>query len=369
MQYQNSGKSDESILVCNAGSGSLEMQLWEDGQLKDSTTTEGEQHKLLDDFTAFLTHSTPCDYILHRVVHMGDVEQNPLRVNDEILALIKHWQPLAPLHNGIALALIEKGKARWPDAQQFVFSDSALYSDLPEHARHYPLPGKLSSGWPIKKYGFHGLAHQSQWRLLQEQKQYSRVITIQLGGGSSLTAWQDGKVLDTTMGFTPTDGVPMTTRSGGVDPNIVLHLIEREHYSVAQLNKLFNHEAGLLGLSGVSGDYRDLKISEEPAAKFAIAVFSYRLTQAIGSLMAVMGGVDAIGFGGGLAENQPALREACLQPIAGLGVVVSSENNDAENELCAIHSENSSTDIWISPNQECNEMHSQFKTYKEKVLL
>jgi acetate kinase len=308
----------------------------------------------------------PCSTLLYRVVHIGKKDSNPQKVDEDCLNEIRHWLPLAPLHNKISLELIEHGLHKWPDCNHFVFSDSALFNTLPEYARVYPLPDELSKRWPVMKYGFHGLAHQSQWEQLQKQKRFKRVITIHLGGGSSLAAWQDGCVIDTTMGYTPTDGLPMTTRSGAIDPNIVLHLLEHGNYTLESLSKMFNSEAGLAGLSGISGDYRTLKQSQNADAVLARDVYSYALTKAIGSFMGVLGGVDAIAFGGGLGEHQPEVRESGLSRFAGLGISVSKEKNKHAEGCCAIHDTGSQTEIWVTPSDECKVMLNQYKTYTKE---
>ena len=356
----------ERVLVCNAGSGSLELQMWEGERCVDQQSLEGEADQLFNHFASYLSDAVPCSAVLHRVVHIGRVKRNPRKVDENCLNDIKHWLPLAPLHNQIALKLIEHGLNEWPDANHFVFSDSALFNTLPDYARSYPLPDGLSDRWPIMKYGFHGLAHQSQWNLLQKQKQHERVITIHLGGGSSLAAWQDGKVVDTTMGFTPTDGLPMTTRSGGIDPNIVLHLLERENYTLESLSKLLNRESGLAGLSGISSDYRTLKKSQNSDAYVARDAYSYALTKAIGSFIAVLGGVDAITFGGGLGEHQPDVRESALSRFTGMGISISKEKNKHAKGVCAIHGANSQTEIWLTPSDECEVMFNQYKTYTKE---
>lgn len=294
---------------------------------------------------------------------MGKVETNPQKVNEASLNLIRHWLPLAPLHNKTTLDLIEYGLTKCPDSKHYIFSDSTLFNTIPDFARGYALPATLSERWPIIKYGFHGLAHQSQWNQLQKRKRHERVITIHLGGGSSLAAWQDGKVIDTTMGFTPSDGIPMTTRSGSIDPNIALHLLEREKYTLESLSKMFNYDSGLAGISGGSGDYRDLKQSQQDSASTALATYSYELSKAIGSFIAVLGGIDAIAFGGGLAEHQSEIRKFALSRLTGLGIILSDSKNDKAEGICTLHDKNSRTEIWLTPTDECEEMLNQYLTY------
>ena len=370
---------DITIMACSAGSGSLEVQLWRGGRGQSFKKFEGQQTALAEDFAAWLQRLDECQVVLHRVVHSGDIASNPQPVNAASLALIRHWSTLAPLHNAFALKVIDTVATHQPGAKQFIFSDSVLYRDMPARASRYALPPELSARWPIKKYGFHGLAHRNQWRGAQAQKNYAKVISIHLGGGGSITAWENGQVLDTTMGFTPLDGIAMTTRSGSLDPNIVLHLLEHEGFTAQQLKTLFNQDSGLKGVSGISGDLRDLRASDSASAHFAVDLLCYQITKAVGGFIAVLGGVDAICFGGGLAENQPIVREKCLAPLRGLGIRLSERANGAVVDdlpggkgddteypfgaTCALHEKGSPTDIWLTPAQECWEMVIQFEAF------
>ena len=358
----------ERILICNAGSGSLELQEWEESTKLNMNIVEGEPKQLFDHFKKYIDETLPYQIILHRVVHVGKVDRNPKLVDEDCLNLIRHWSPLAPLHNEIALRLIEYGIRECPHAKHFIFSDSTLFNTIPDCARHYALPEGLSEKWPIMRYGFHGLAHQSQWNQLQKQKKYERVITIHLGGGSSLAAWKGGIVIDTTMGFTPSDGLPMTTRSGSIDPNIVLHLLEREEHTPESLSRLFNHSSGLAGISGISGDYRDLKKSESGSASVALEIYSYALTKAIGAFVGVMGGVDAIVFGGGLGEHQPDIRADSLCQLSKLGISLCEKKNRSAQGICALHQKHSQTEIWLIPSDECLEMLGQYKRYSKETV-
>ena len=353
----NTARNEYDFLACNSGSGSIKLLF----SGKEEISVEGNIDELINHYREYLQKHRERSVVLHRVVHGGRASDILYPIDKAQIEHIEHWGALAPLHNKTALKLIEVTKNIWPASKQFVIFDTSLYRDLPKVAQTYPIPVGLSKDWPILRYGFHGIAHRAQFRMLCAQGDYPRVITIHLGGGSSITAWKNNRVIDTTMGFTPTDGLPMTTRSGELDPMIVLHLIKREGYTVEQLETLLNQESGLKGISGISGDYRDLKEIDQEEAKLAREYFCRNLTKGIGSMLALLGGVDAISFGGGLAENQREVRAACLAPLAPLGIILCRKKNRIENSLSPLHSDNSITDIWLTPAGECEEMVRQYQ--------
>ncbi len=352
--------SSHRILVCNAGSGSLEMMVTQNATERDHCQFEGTPSQVKEYFADYILSIQPCDAVLFRIVHLGEVKSHPVEVTSDTLATIAHWAPLAPLHNDIALNLINIAMQQWQHAKHYVFGDSVLFCELPNKARQYFLPTNLSPRWPIRKYGFHGIAHQSQWNTLRQQSAYSKVITVHLGGGGSLTAWKDDRVIDTTMGFTPTEGIPMTTRSGSLDPNIILHLLEKEQLPLDTLKQLVNGEAGLAGVSNTSGDYRDLKQESTPEAKLAIDMYTHELAKAIGAFVAILGGIDAIAIGGGLGVNQPDLRQRALGGLAHFGIQLDQAKNANTTALGAIHDSHSPCAVWVTPTRECEEMLRQF---------
>ncbi len=358
--FRQHSRHTKEILACNLGSGSIKLLRGD----KHVLTLEGKSEELACKYADFLKNENRCSIVLHRVVHGGDVLNQPYIVDDNVVQRIKHWSTLAPLHNKAALRLIKITEDTWPNAKQFVIFDNALYHELPVEASSYALPSNLSPSWPIRKYGFHGIAHSAQFRILSHINNYPRLITIHIGGGASLTAWKNGKVIDTTMGFSPTDGVPMTTRSGTLDPMIILHLLMHENYAPAQLKDLLNKHSGLKGVSGISGDYRDIQQIHTHEAKLARNIFSRHLTKSIGSMLALLGGVDAISFSGGLVENQPEVRAACLEPLHDLGVKLSRSKNQEAAGLSTFHSNGSKTHIWLNPADECEEMMRMYEQYK-----
>ncbi len=354
--------SIDDILICNAGSSSLKLARWcSAGNELETFSYEGAADQLGEALLDYLKSVEPCNTVLHRIVHGGEVDEGPHRITPALAERIAHWQVVAPLHNSLALSLIELAKLHWPTSKSYALFDSALFSQLPAVSQIYGLPEGLSQRWPIKRYGFHGLAHRAQWALLNQKKSYQRVITLQLGSGCSATAWLGNKPVDTTMGFSPLEGLSMATRCGNIDANIVLHLLEYEEgFTAAELRRLLTKESGLKGLSGISGDMRELLASDDEKASLAIAHFCYQVQKIIGSYIAVLGGLDAITFGGGIGENHAVVRSRILTPLKNLSIELDQIKNARADGLTSLHAETSQTEIWLTPVDEIREMLDQF---------
>ncbi|MEX0964396.1 MAG: hypothetical protein WDZ52_10215 [Pseudohongiellaceae bacterium] len=328
---------------------------------------DGSSAQIAEALQNYLQRQQSCKTVLHRIVHAGDVEEGPHEITSALTARIRHWQAVASLHNSLALTLIELIQQHWPAAASYALFDSALYSKLPAVSRYYAVPEALSAQWPIKRYGFHGLAHQAQWTLLNQQKTCRRVITLQLGGGCSATAWLGDRPVDTTMGFSPLEGLTMATRSGNIDANVVLHLLDNEAgFTTSSLRRVLNQESGLKGLSGISGDIRQLLACNDEKASLAIAHFCYQIQKVIGSYIAVLGGVDAITFGGGIGENHAVIRNAILAPLENLSILLDEKKNSHAEGLASLHADNSQTEIWLTPVNEAREMLEQFTRYQQR---
>lgn len=359
--------SDEDILICDAGSSSLKLARWSPStENLESSSHEGSPEQIGEILRNYLESNPACKTVLHRIVHAGDVAEGPHQLTPALIARISHWQTVAPLHNSLALHLIQLTQTHWPHCRSYALFDSALYSQLPAVSQNYALPDGLSPQWPIKRYGFHGLAHRAQWTLLNQLKPYRRVITLQLGSGCSATAWLEGKVVDTTMGFSPLEGLSMATRCGNIDASIVLHLLEYEEgFTIAKLRRLLTEESGLKGLSGISGDMRELLSCTDEKANLAIAHFCYQIQKVIGAYIAVLGGVDAITFGGGIGENQAVIRSDILTPLKDLSILLDDKKNAQADGFTPLHADNSQTEIYLTPVDEMDEMLGQFLRYRQ----
>lgn len=356
--------SPERIAALNVGSTSLKLDWFE---FTDGTFQHHEQQHWERPFdeaaiAALLTRRLgPYDYLLHRVVHGGDQLQQPCVLSASSLTELDRWSVVAPLHNPPAVTMIRACLAAGiQQRQQWLCFDTSLYHDLPAVARHYPLPASLTLDVPPLRYGFHGLAHQNMYRQWQhacpEEIPQARVISLQLGGGCSMTARRGHQIIDTSMGFTPLEGLMMTSRSGDIDPGLVLYLIEQCGYSASQVNQLLNQQSGLKGMTGLG--MRDLLKSRDATAEFAIELFCYRARKALGAMIAALGGVDVILFGGGIGENAAPVRSRIIEPLEGLGLGLNPLANQRSvdvGQACAIHAVGRAQ-TWVIPVDEARQM-------------
>lgn len=271
----------------------------------------------------------------HRVVHGGGLFLKPVQVTDEVFVAIESLESLAPLHNRVSLEVMRVCQDRLgPDVPRVAVFDTSFHCSLPEYASSYALPSDWTGPAGIKRFGFHGIAHQYIFeRYLQicgAERANSRVITLQLGHGCSMAAVRDGRSVETSMGFTPMEGLIMATRPGDVDPGILLHLIKHRGLNPDQLQDGLNHRSGLLGLSGVSSDLSELlglEAEGHAAARLAVDAFCHRVRKYLGAYLAVLGGTDAVLFGGGIGEHAPEIRERICSGMAWCGLVLDAERN------------------------------------------
>ena len=276
---------------------------------------------------------TEIEAVGHRVVHGGEEFTGSVLINDVVIASIERFADLAPLHNPPNLTGIRAAIDKLPDIPQIACFDTAFHTTIPEVAYTYALPYELYQQFGIRRYGFHGTSHRYVARraakLIGVDKYEIYCITAHLGNGCSITAVQNGRSVDTSMGLTPLEGLVMGTRSGDFDPAILFHLAERGH-GIAALNKLCNKHSGLLGLSGESNDMRtltELAATGNRRAQLAIDVFCYRIRKYIGMYAAVLGRVDAVVFTGGIGENSPEVRTAACRDLENLGIVLDADLN------------------------------------------
>jgi acetate kinase len=268
------------------------------------------------------------DLVGHRVVHGGEKYRQPMLINAEVKAEIDRLSIFAPLHNPANLMGINVIESLSPNIPQVAVFDTAFYGDLPEVAYVYPVPYQwLELG--IRKYGFHGISHQyctqRAAKLLGRDLKELRLISCHLGNGCSLAVIKFGRCIETTMGFTPLDGLMMGTRCGSIDPGIILHLLREQEYTVAELDHILNFESGLLGVSGVSNDLREIDkaiAAGNTRAKLALDIYIDRLTSKIASLLPNLGGLDALIFTGGVGENQAGIRAAVATKLAFIGMEI-----------------------------------------------
>jgi acetate kinase len=306
------GLSDGRVLVVNAGSTSLKLSVVDADDVSRPVAS-------LDDAPAVAA-------VGHRVVHGGARFSEPTRIDDAVVAELTALIELAPLHNAPAVEAITAARKALPDAMHVAVFDTAFHKTLPEVASTYLLPARFRDRG-IRRFGFHGLS--VQW--VAERVPAARLVVCHLGGGSSVTAVRDGRSIDTTMGFTPLEGVPMATRAGSVDPGALLYLL-RHGATVDELDAALEHESGLSALAG-SGDVAALERAGTPEARLALDIYCYRIAQAIAAMATALGGLDALAFTAGVGEHSSAARAATCGRLAFLGVSLDeSANNRADGD-------------------------------------
>ncbi len=275
------------------------------------------------------------DAVGHRVVHGGEAFTGSVRIDERVTEEIRECIELAPLHNPHNLVGIEAARDRLPDLPHVAVFDTAFHATLSPHAFHYALPYVLYRRYRIRRYGFHGTSHRHvlarSAELMEVAPDSLRLISLHLGNGASACAISGGRSVETSMGFTPLEGLVMGTRSGDVDPAVILHVMAREEIGLSEATSLLNKHSGLEGLSGISGDMRDLLEEEEAGearAALALEVYIHRIRKYIGAYAAVLGGIDAVAFTGGIGENATTIRSRALEALEFLGIAVDPEKND-----------------------------------------
>jgi acetate kinase len=314
---------------------------------------------LVDEEVGVLQQISEINAVGHRVVHGGEEFTGSVVVDEKVIASIEKFADLAPLHNPPNLAGILAAQHNLPDTKQVACFDTAFHATIPKVAYMYALPYELYKKYGIRRYGFHGVSHRYVARraaeLMSKGKYDINAITCHLGNGCSITAVKNGRSIDTSMGLTPLEGVPMGTRSGDLDPAILFYL-GGKGYDAEALKDLCNKKSGLLGISGVSNDMRNL---EELAGKghiqaqLAIDVFCYRIKKYIGAYAAVLDTVDAVVFTGGIGENSVFMREKICNAVTQIGVQLDlTANKDAIAKEAEINTKDSQVKIFVIPTNE-----------------
>ena len=382
------------ILVLNSGSSSVKYQfinakdrfvlakgIIDRVGMSDSVVTheryDGDKVKISAEV---LDHQTAIEYVLafllsknhgviqdkseidavgHRVVHGGESFSQSVLIDEKVMDDIRENIELAPLHNPHNLRGIQAVLKHLPGTPQVAVFDTAFHQGMPPYAFLYGIPYLLYRRYKIRRYGFHGTSHQyvseRAAELLGKPIEKLRIITAHLGNGCSMAAVDRGVSVDTSMGFTPLEGLLMGTRSGDLDPSIILHIVGREGLSLAEANTLLNKHSGLLGISGLTSDMREI-ISERKngnkQADLAFQVFTYRIKKYIGSYVAAMGGVDAVVFTGGIGENSPDVRAASCTGLEFFGIQIDEAKNSSQVTEKIISSDSSKVKVMALPTNE-----------------
>ena len=331
------------ILTVNAGSSSLKLRVLDaEEKVVGSRDSEapGEEAELRGELEAILDEAPPVDAAGHRVVHGGAAFTGPTIVNPGVEDDLDGLADLAPLHNPPAVAAMRALDALRPDLPTVACFDTAFHATLPAAASTYAVPAAWSKRWPLRRYGFHGLSHSYAGRraaeLLDRSPEKLRIVTAHLGAGASLCAVAGGRSVDTTMGFTPIEGLVMATRSGSVDPGLLLWVQRNGGIEAEEMEQALDRESGLLALSGRSGDMREILAGIEEGdelCRLAFDTYIHRLSAGIAAMAAGMGGIDALVFTGGVGENSDRVRTAAVAQVGFLGVALDPRlNAEAESD-------------------------------------
>ena len=353
-----------TLLVVDAGSSSVRLGAYELGKAptriaRAHAEIADEQQSAAFDamLKSFLEQNAINEVraVAHRIVHGGTSFSRSLVLDDTTERSLRGLTALAPLHLPIALDWIARSRAiLGGSVPQIAVFDTAFFAALPAVARFYAIPLQLQKEHGVQRFGFHGLAHESMLRRVQHLRsdldRGGRIISLQLGAGCSVAAIDRGVPQDTSMGFSPLEGLVMATRSGDIDAGLVTFLEREAGLSPERCEQLLNQESGLLGLSGLSGDMRELLKSNSREADFAIELYCYRIRKYIGAYIAVLGGVDVIVFGGGVGEHSPEVRERILQGMEWCGVKLDHDRNHAargtDETDAHISSSQAAVDVW-----------------------
>lgn len=353
-----------TILTVNTGSSSVRLaafvrrgnELIELATIHHDLAAGGEPRIVLHEFIQ--SHSlTGIDVSVHRVVHGGANLTASCLLNQDVEREIDRLALLAPLHNPVSLRWIRATReVLGKGITQVAVFDTAFFTLLPEIAQTYAIPTTLVKKHGLRRYGFHGLAHQAMWRQWCELQPHiprgGRLISMQLGSGCSISAIDRGVPRDTSMGFSPMEGLMMATRSGDMDPGLLTFLQRQESLTSEQIDRLLNEKSGLLGVSGISADMRQLLESQDEHARLAVELYCYRARKYLGAYLAVLGGAEAIVFGGGVGENAPEVRKKILEGMEWCGIEIDSKKNYGPGKMLCISNETSRVQVWIIPVNE-----------------
>ena len=306
------------------------------------------------------------DAVGHRVVHGGATFSNTVIIDDKVKDKIKELFPLAPLHNPANYEGIIVSEAMFPTATQIAVFDTAFHQTMPIKAYKYAIPNQLLNVNKIRRYGFHGTSHKFVTEKAIEylgEENSSKIITIHLGNGCSITAVKDGESIDTSLGFGPNEGLIMGSRSGSIDNSIIFHLVNNLGYELNEVNNMLQKESGMIGLTGCLSDYRDIEaeaIKGDEKCQLALEMSAYRIRHYLGGYIANLNGVDAIVFTAGVGENSIVLRKMVCENMDFFGIDIDVQKNDIKaRKLTEIHSENSKVKLLIIPTNEELEIAKQ----------
>jgi acetate kinase len=342
-----------NLLVPNLGSTSLKFQILD--MPAEHVLARGKQERVADygeALAAIAAEGVPIDAIALKAVHAGPKYRGTFVVDDGVIDAMRQFLPAAPVHNSIYLDAIQSFRRAMPDVPIVAAFETEFHATMPPYASVYGIPNEWRAEHGVARYGFHGASHQ----YIAERVKAARLISCHLGGSSSICAIRDGRSLDTTMGFSPQSGLENATRHGDLDVFAVLYMMERTGLTTADVRRVLAGSGGLAGLSGIAGgDVRDLESAAAEGnhhAALALTLFAYQVRKTIGAYAAVLGGVDAIAFTGGIGENSARLRAACCRGLEFLGVKIDPGRNSQPDAERVVSATDSSVRVVALPTNE-----------------
>jgi acetate kinase len=368
-----------NLLTVNTGSSSVRLALFtvQAGTIStaSSQTINPEAGIPQEHVQSFLAgHGAGrCSAVAHRIVHGGTRFVESCLIDENVLREIEKLSFLAPLHNPPALRWIEACRnALGSGIPNIAVFDTAFFAVMPDVSKIYALPDATCEKHGIKRYGFHGIAHRAmfqRWKELRpDLEEGGRLISLQLGSGCSITAVRKGAPVDTSMGFSPLEGLMMSTRCGDLDPGVLVYLQKSAGFSVDEIDSLLNKSSGLLGVSGLTGDMKKLLSRDDDAAQLAIELYCYRARKYIGAYMAALGGVDGIVFGGGTGENAPRIRAKILENMLWCGTDLDRGlNSDTIGREGKISTSSSTVEVWVIPVHEGEILAQEAVTVLDRI--
>lgn len=314
---------------------------------------------LLDEQHGVLKNISEISAVGHRIVHGGEKFSGSVLINDDVMKVVKECVAIAPLHNPPNIIGIEAAKELMPNVPMVGVFDTAFHQTMPAEAFMYGIPYELYEKHAIRRYGFHGTSHAfvstEAANFLDIPIEELKMVTLHLGNGSSISAVEHGRSIENSMGFTPLEGIIMGTRCGNIDPTVVSFIMEKENIPLEDINNYLNKKCGVLGISGVSSDFRDLEEAAEKGnkrAKLALDVFAYQAKKFIGSYAAAMNGLDVVIFTGGIGENSVSMREMICHEMDFFGIKLDNKKNNVRGKNALISSKDAKVKVLVIPTNE-----------------
>lgn len=363
----------EPVLVINPGSSSLKWGCFRTTASTQPILSDSVELNEIESSFENIAKKFNISLVVIRYVHGGPQYHSPLLITDDLLESLPMLDEYAPMHNPLSRWCVDKAKLWFKSSVRIVaVFDTEYFHDLPKVSQAYSLPRALVKKYGIRRYGFHGFAHDGMYQYLFSRKKefnvnLNRTITIQLGSGCSMAAIKNGFPIDTTMGFTPNEGLLMATRSGDIDSGLLTWLQAKEGWDHKLTENVLNKESGWYGISGLNTDMQLLLQDQEPASRLAVELFIWRIRKALGAYFAILGGLDSIIISGGIAENNPQFCQILLTKLIHLGIEVDDNSKVTSDSPIELSSQLSTVKCWVVANQEFQSMLASTKRGLQEI--